>query len=582
MWNTATACPLLTKEAGLDELCVRFIINLPKEELASVERICFQVEEAQWFYEDFIRPLDPELPTLNLRNFCLRIFQHCPLLSEFSSYHHTAAFSEFLAYKTRVPVRGAILLNHDMDQVLLVKGWKKSASWSFPRGKINKDEADLECAIREVHEETGFHLRDAGLVADEEKVKYLDMTMREQQLRLYIFPNVPMDAHFAPRTRKEISKIQWFKLSELPALKKQKQPQDQSEASDVAANRFYMVAPFMVPLKKWIAQQKKIGKSGKHQTPALANITDNLTLQKEPLSDSQPEQAMALATSLPNPDSISPMTVIPSLEKAVSLENSAAPLDTQPVLIARPTPYDDRKGGSSQERKEMLLSLFKKTPDVSQSVITSTSPSVTVIFPEKIQSNPASSLTISPLTAQSGISSINSAIGGKESLLSLFQKTPEAPQSNVTQTSPFITNLLPERSQPNPTSSLTIKPLTTEPGINSMTSAIYDKDRPLSLFKNLPGTSQSQITSSSPSITHSFLERLLQPNPASSLPISLLTAQSRNSSSVTFSGIGERSGPLGGANPLARPHPRTKAENKSVLLGYLDGVAKTDRVTQLC
>lgn len=246
---------------GLDDLCVRFIINLPHEELESVERICFQVEEAQWFYEDFIRPLDPDLPSLNLKNFCLRIFQHCPLLSEFSSYHHSTAFAEFLAYKTRVPVRGAIMLNQEMDQVVLVKGWKKSANWSFPRGKINKDEPDLECAVREVYEETGFHLRDAGLIENDEDMKYIEVTMREQHMRLYIFRGVPMDAHFEPRTRKEISKVMWYKLSELPTLKKQKQQQEgRGEDLAVNANKFYMVAPFMVPLKKWIAQRKKIEK----------------------------------------------------------------------------------------------------------------------------------------------------------------------------------------------------------------------------------------------------------------------------------------------------------------------------------
>src|SRR5438046_6304642 len=90
-------------EIGLDDLCVRFIINLPREELESVERICFQVEEAQWFYEDFIRPLDPNLPSLTLRAFALRIFQHCPLMSQWSHYHHSTAFSEFLAYQTPVP-----------------------------------------------------------------------------------------------------------------------------------------------------------------------------------------------------------------------------------------------------------------------------------------------------------------------------------------------------------------------------------------------------------------------------------------------------------------------------------------------
>ena len=236
---------------------MRFIVNLPREELESVERICFQVEEAQWFYEDFIRPLDPNLPSLNLRQFCLRIFQHCPLLSGFSSYHHATAFSEFLAYKTRVPVRGAIMLNEAMDEVLLVKGWKKNANWSFPRGKINKDEPDLECAIREVYEETGFDIKAAGLAKDEAHSKSIEVTMREQHMRLYVFRGVPMDTHFEPRTRKEISKIQWYKLSELPTLRKKNVTEGSNNDLAVNANKFYMVAPFLVPLKKWITQQKK-------------------------------------------------------------------------------------------------------------------------------------------------------------------------------------------------------------------------------------------------------------------------------------------------------------------------------------
>ncbi|RDA93369.1 hypothetical protein CP533_0318 [Ophiocordyceps camponoti-saundersi (nom. inval.)] len=243
-------------EDWLDDLCVRFIINLPQEDLSSVARICFQVEEAQWFYEDFIRPLDPTLPSMSLRVFCLRIFQHCPLLASFSAQNHAAAFEEFLQYKTRVPVRGAIMLNHAMDSVVLVKGWKKGASWSFPRGKINKDEDDLDCAIREVYEETGLDLRAAGLVRDK-KPKSIEISMREQQLRLYIFRDIPMDTDFQPRTRKEISKIQWYKLSELPAFRKKGDKQNYTGAAN-QVSKFYMVAPFLVPLKKWIAQQREM------------------------------------------------------------------------------------------------------------------------------------------------------------------------------------------------------------------------------------------------------------------------------------------------------------------------------------
>ncbi|KAL9129938.1 MAG: hypothetical protein Q9217_001740 [Psora testacea] len=260
----------------LDDLCVRFIINLPTEELSVAERICFQIEEAQWFYEDFIRPLDPELPSLNLKSFCAVMFQHCPLLWDWSSQKQAEAFQAFLVYKTMVPVRGAIMLNENMDEVVLVKGWKKGANWSFPRGKRNKDELDMTCAVREVYEETGYDLKEAGLVDEKGDVKYIDVEIRGQDIRLYVFRSVPMDTHFEPRTRKEISKISWHKLSDLPTVKKRKQQQeDYGEGLAVHANKFYMVAPFLGPLKKWISQQRKHDRA-MHASEAKVTANTNM------------------------------------------------------------------------------------------------------------------------------------------------------------------------------------------------------------------------------------------------------------------------------------------------------------------
>jgi mRNA-decapping enzyme subunit 2 len=204
------------------------------------------------------------------------------------------AFEEFLQYKTRVPVRGAIMLNEAMDSVVLVKGWKKSANWSFPRGKINKDEDDLDCAIREVYEETGYDIREAGLVPSNGNVKYIEITMREQHMRLYVFRDVPMDTHFEPRTRKEISRIEWWRLSELPAFKRkgQSQVQDEGEAV-VSANKFYMVAPFLVPLKKWVGEQKKKDAqralSSQHLLPAL--VDDTLTEEESGVERAKTQMA---------------------------------------------------------------------------------------------------------------------------------------------------------------------------------------------------------------------------------------------------------------------------------------------------
>ncbi|OTB08408.1 hypothetical protein M426DRAFT_317028 [Hypoxylon sp. CI-4A] len=247
----------MTLEDWLDDLCVRFIINLPHEDLSSVARICFQIEEAQWFYEDFIRPLDPALPSMSLRTFTLKMFQHCPLLASFSVDAHVKAFDDFMQYKTRVPVRGAIMLNDNMDAAVLVKGYKKGASWSFPRGKINKDEDDLDCAIREVYEETGYDLREAGILEKNEPVHPLEVTMHDQQVRLYVFRGIPEDTVFGTRTRKEIGAIKWYKVEELPAYRK-KRNNGKNGTNGPSHDKFYMVAPFMVQLRRWVMEQKKL------------------------------------------------------------------------------------------------------------------------------------------------------------------------------------------------------------------------------------------------------------------------------------------------------------------------------------
>ncbi|KAI1457138.1 hypothetical protein F4805DRAFT_429677 [Annulohypoxylon moriforme] len=247
----------LTLEDWLDDLCVRFIINLPSADLSSVARICFQIEEAQWFYEDFIRVIDPTLPSMSLRNFTLKMFEYCPLLASFSAEEHLRAFEEFMQYKTRVPVRGAILLNDNMDAAVLVRGFKKGSTWSFPRGKINKDEDDLDCAIREVYEEIGFDIREAGLVNDTTPQQFFEVTMQNQQVRLYVFRGISESTVFNTRTRKEIGAIRWYKVDELPTYRKKKGGRING-AGGPGNEKFYMVAPFMVQLRSWVLRQKKI------------------------------------------------------------------------------------------------------------------------------------------------------------------------------------------------------------------------------------------------------------------------------------------------------------------------------------
>ncbi|KAF9526492.1 Dcp2, box A domain-containing protein [Crepidotus variabilis] len=231
-----------TQDEVLEDLSSRFILNLPDEELNSLERICFQVEQAHWFYEDFIREENHKLPSMPLKKFSEMLFHACPLLHQWS-HDHEEAFKNFMQYKTRVPVCGAIMLNDAMDKCVLVKGWKASSNWGFPKGKINETEPTFACAIREVLEETGYNI--AGQI---DPANVIELSIKEQKISLFFVPGVPEDFNFQTRTRKEISQIAWFKLSDLPTWRRNKaQPPNK---------KFYLISPFIGPLKAFINETK--------------------------------------------------------------------------------------------------------------------------------------------------------------------------------------------------------------------------------------------------------------------------------------------------------------------------------------
>ncbi|KAN0100609.1 Dcp2, box A domain containing protein [Tylopilus felleus] len=231
---------LATHDEVLDDLSSRFLLNLPDEELSSLERICFQVEQAHWFYEDFVREQNPKFPSLPLKKFSEMLFHACPLLHQWS-HDHEQAFNTFMQYKTRVPVCGAIMLNETWEKCILVKGWKSSSGWGFPKGKINEHEPPHECAIREVSEETGYNLAGQINPAD-----VIEMSIKEQLISLFIVPGIPEDFPFKTRTRKEISRIEWFKLTDLPTWKRNR----------ASAGKFYLISPFIAALKAFIIARK--------------------------------------------------------------------------------------------------------------------------------------------------------------------------------------------------------------------------------------------------------------------------------------------------------------------------------------
>ncbi|KAK8987134.1 hypothetical protein V6N11_055447 [Hibiscus sabdariffa] len=242
--HRSSSAPLkngLPPQELLDDLCSRFVLNVPKEDQQSFERILFLVEYAHWFYEDNTVEQNPSLKSLNLKEFTSLMFNSCDVLRPYVA-HIDDIFKDFTDYKVRVPVTGAIILDETYERCLLVKGWK-GTSWSFPRGKKNKDEEDHACAVREVLEETGFDVS-ALLNKDE----YIEVIFGQQRMRLYIIAGVKDDTAFAPLTKKEISEIAWHRLDDLqPAT-------NEIISRGITGLKLYMVAPFLASLKSWISK----------------------------------------------------------------------------------------------------------------------------------------------------------------------------------------------------------------------------------------------------------------------------------------------------------------------------------------
>jgi 8-oxo-dGTP pyrophosphatase MutT (NUDIX family) len=248
----------------------------------------FSIEQAHWHYEDFLRKKNG-LQKYSLERFVELIFHHCPPLQAYAS-DVASIYKDFKTYKSGVPVCGCILLNSRLTKVVLVLGYG-SKSWSFPRGKINKDEQPSACALREVLEETGYDAS-ANLLLDE----YIDFTNRKQAIRLYLCPDVAEDTVFETRTRNEIRQIKWFKVSQLPMS---------YEASKQPGLNLFSVPPVLVSqLRSWI-KKRKGGGNGNGAAPPPGSAKKKKGKGKQQRQPQQQQQQQLSDPHFPTDSEIS-------------------------------------------------------------------------------------------------------------------------------------------------------------------------------------------------------------------------------------------------------------------------------------
>jgi mRNA-decapping enzyme subunit 2 len=254
----------------LDDISSRFIINVPEDERYDITRMMFQIELAHWFYLDIFCDEIASLPKLSFKNFTCTIFGHVPFLQT-----HLDSVEEvmegFRNYKSNVPTYGCIIVCPELKNCLMVQGFWAKSSWGFPKGKVNHSEEAMACAIREVREETGF---DCTPYINEKD--YIERTIRGTIVRLYIVPGVSMDESFSPKTKNEIKDIRWFDIASLP--------DSRDRGTGIPnTNQFFMAIPFVQPLRKWIANQKR-SKHKKRKTSDNKAPTPQMKILPRPVT----------------------------------------------------------------------------------------------------------------------------------------------------------------------------------------------------------------------------------------------------------------------------------------------------------
>lgn len=328
------------------DLCSRFLLNCPVDDFESFERIFFHIEEAHWFYEDFYREFYPYLPSFKLRSFAEKMFNFCPLLHEYRTQVHQLV-DQFQKYKITVPVNGAIILNESLTKALLVKGCGARSSWTFPRGKINKDEEDSECAIREVYEEIGYNIRDKL-----NKNHFLEKTIHDQHVKFFIITGVNENTEFKPHARNEIQKIEWVNLSDIPTRKPDSSPNMKN------ANNYYLVSTWMRQIYQWINQHRGSNKS--RNSPKKYNNTGKRGSREFQSNNFQPNNYVESASQPENLNN----TNSPKRFQNKSPQTSPSASPSKPVKIMKSSATYKKKGdGSKKKEQHQYYDVPKPAPE---------------------------------------------------------------------------------------------------------------------------------------------------------------------------------------------------------------------------
>ncbi|KAF5394797.1 mRNA-decapping enzyme 2 [Paragonimus heterotremus] len=236
--------PVLPRNT-LIQLYTRFLLNLPnelKEECKrNFVRLLFEVERAHWFYLDHYIE-DPSVGGVDMYGFTEQLFRQFPEIVP-KGVNWREKFAEWRRYRGETETGSAIILDEYFEMVLLVQGFYGNR-WNFPGGKVNENETLIDCAAREVLEETGLDV-EYRIVPS----LYIDRFIGGALRRAFIIENMPRMSRLQPCTRNEIEAITWFNVHDLPTHAQDNRPM---EKFNMRANNFFLLLPFVKQLQEYV------------------------------------------------------------------------------------------------------------------------------------------------------------------------------------------------------------------------------------------------------------------------------------------------------------------------------------------
>jgi ADP-ribose pyrophosphatase YjhB (NUDIX family) len=147
---------------------------------------------------------------VTLRNLAARIMaEHTA-----ADHQHIAAlFEAETGYATpKVGVRGAVF---DSDgRILMVREVVDDNRWTLPGGWADVNQTPAQSVIREVREESGYHVRPLKLAAVWDRARQAQPAMAFSVVRMFFICALEGGA---PATSLETSEVGWFAEAEIPA-----------------------------------------------------------------------------------------------------------------------------------------------------------------------------------------------------------------------------------------------------------------------------------------------------------------------------------------------------------------------------